>query len=346
MARPRLAFQDDTALQGPNANALIAAMKAAGTRDARINVTYGKVKAEGYGAIDQEVNALRAAGIAPQLTIMGTPSYSPHLDQSLSYQNTNPRVARDFAAEVAAHFKGRVGRYSPWNEPNWGGFISGADKSPKQAARRYRELYRAMEAGIHGVDKGAQVMLGEMTAQPNAKEFLRYLLAGKGLKTAGFAYHPYDSPNVKMRNGRNPSGTWDIDTLGDLQHTLASYARQGKLRTRAGKAAPLYLTEMGYLKSDVPSEQGRAARMARAYDLATKAGARQFLSYQMSPTAPKVTPDGAPVVDAYGGVTPGAPGGAVPQQGWVWDTSLGPTTLAQAIRRRRAPVARAARARR
>jgi hypothetical protein len=231
MARPRLAFQDDTALQGPNANALIAAAKRAGARDARINVIYGRVKAEGYGAIDQEVNALRAAGIHPQITIMGTPSYSPHWDQTLSNTHTNPQVARQFAAEVAGHFKGRVGRYSVWNEPNWSGFISGADKNVKQAARRYRGLYQGMYGGIKGADRSAQVMLGEMTAQPNAKEFLKYLLAGKPLKTAGFAYHPYDSPG-------KPTKTWDIDTLGRPAAHARVLRTAGEAPHRAGEGRP------------------------------------------------------------------------------------------------------------
>ncbi len=332
--RPALAFQDDQALltPGPARDALLAQMRAAGAKDVRLNAIYGRIKQQGYGAYDDAVNAIRAAGMRPQMTIMGTPSYSPHLDQTLSYQHTNPALARTFATEVAQHFKGRVGRYAAWNEPNWGGFISGADKDPKQAARRYRQLYRAMYSGIKGADRSAQVLLGEITAQPNAKQFLKTLLAGKPLRTAGFAYHPYDSPSVKMKGGRNPSGTWDIDTLPDLQATLGRYKQQGKLQTAAGKAAPLYLTEFGYLKSDVPSEQARAQRVARAYRLAGEAKARQFLSYQMLPTAPKV---GAPTVDAYGGVTPGA---VTRPTGFVWDTSVAPGLLRQAIQRQ--PVRR------
>ena len=334
--RPELGFQDDTALQGPQQNALIAAMKAAGTKDARINVMYGRVKAEGYGKIDQEVNALRAAGIAPQITIMGTPDYAPQWDQSLSAKNTNARLAGQFAADVASHFKGRVGKYAAWNEPNWSGFISGADSDPKQAARRYRDLYRSMYSGIKGADKGAQVLLGEVTSAPNAKEFMRYLMAGKPLKTAGFAYHPYDQPG-------KPKTTWDIDTLKDLQSTLERYKRQGKLQTAQGKAAPLYLTEFGYQAAEVPTAK-RAAKVARAYNLAKAAGAREFVSYQMAPTVRPTVP-GAPVpVDAYGGMAPGA---ATPKPGWVWDTNLHPELLGNALYQasRAKPRARAARKR-
>jgi hypothetical protein len=334
--RPELGFQDDAALFGPQQNALLDAMKRAGAQDLRLNVMYGRVKKEGLGAYDQLVNAARARGIHPQMTLMGTPSYAAaDWDRRLSDKHTDPRVMQQFAGEIAGHFKGRVGRYSIWNEPNWSGFLAGADNNPKAAGRVYRRLYQGGFKGIKKADKSAQVFLGEVTSSPNAKQFLASVLAGKPLKTAGFAYHPYDQPG-------KPTTTWDIDTLGDLQSTLARYKRQGKLQTAAGKAAPLFLTEFGYQAAEVPTAQ-RAAKVARAYNLAKAAGARQFVSYQMAPTVRQTVP-GAPVpVDAYGGMTPGA---ASAKPGWVWDTNLHPELLGRAIYAASRPQPRARAARR
>jgi hypothetical protein len=347
MARkPSLAFQDDTALQGPNANALIAAAKAAGAKDARINVIYGKVRAEGYGKIDQEVNALRAAGIHPQLTIMGTPAYSPTLDQTLSAAHNDPRQWQGFANEVAKHFKGRVGRYSVGNEQNLNAFQGTVDTTASPAAartagRQYRGIYRAGYAGIKSADPTAQVLLGEMVGAANARDFLRGVLGGKKpIRTAGLAYHPYDAWVTGQQAAER--NAWDINNLPDLQATLGRYKRQGKLQTAQGKAAPLYLTEMGYFKGGKLNDQQRASLMAQAYKKAERAGARQLVSYQMLPTV-RPAVQAPPTVDAEGGLVPGA---VTQAPGWVWDTSLAPQSLAEAIRRQSArPTARAARVR-
>jgi hypothetical protein len=341
MARkPSLAFQDDTALQGPNANALIAAMKAAGAKDARINVIYGRVKNEGYGKIDQEVNALRAAGIHPQMTLMGTPSYMPTGDQTLNAAHNDPRQWQAFASEVAKHFKGRVGRYSIGNEMNLEGFFAPNAAGALAGGKAYRNVYRGGYAGVKAADPTAQVLMGELVGATNARDFLKGVLGGKPLKTAGLAYHPYDK-SVTDAPAANRNA-WDIENLPDLQATLARYKRQGKLQTAQGQSAPLYLTEMGYFRGGKLSDQARAARMGRAYRLAQQAGARQLLSYQIAPTERKMV-QGAPSVNPEGGLVPGA---VTQDPGWVWDTALAPQSLAEAIRRQSArPTARAARVR-
>ncbi len=334
-APPSLAFQDDAALQGPNAAALIAKMKRAGAKNARINVIYGKVKAEGYGKIDQEVNALRAAGIAPQMTIMSTPAYMTGSDMTLSASQNDPRLWQQFAGEVAKHFKGRVGRYSVSNEPNINTFQDASESNPLAAGRKYRGIYRAGYAGIKGADPTAQVLLGELVGVKNARDFLRGALGGKGLKTAGLAYHPYDKSVTDQPAAKR--NAWDIDNLKDLQATLGRYKRQGKLQTAKGSAAPLYLTEMGYFRGGKLSDQARAARMARAYRLAQQAGARQLLSYQIAPTERKMV-QGPATMSPEGNLIPGA---VTQAPGWVWDTSLDPGALAAAIRRPKASAARA-----
>jgi hypothetical protein len=308
-------------------------MRRAGAKNARINVIYGKVKGEGYGKIDQEVNALRAAGIAPQITLMSTPGYMAGADSTLSAANNNPRQWQAFANEVARHFKGRVGRYSIGNEMNLPTFLAANNNGALAGGRAYRGTYRGGYAGVKAADPTAQVLMGELTANNDSRDFLRGLFGGKSLKTAGFAYHPYDkSISGAPAAGRN---TWDIDNLPDLQATLARYKRQGKLQTAKGSAAPLYLTEMGYFRGGKLSDPERVARMARAYRLAQQAGARQFLSYQIAPTQRPMV-QAPPAVNAEGGMVPGA---VTQAPGWVWDTSLDPAALGAALRRPKVPVA-------
>lgn len=338
--RTALAFQDDQALMGPQQSALLDAMKKAGGRDVRMNVIYGKVREEGFGKYDELVNAARARGLRVQATIMGTPRYNPNWDQALSWQNNDPRRWHSFANEVAKHFKGRVGRYTPGNEMQFDTFLKGADttteKGARAAGRRYRAIYRAGYAGIKAADPTAQVLLGDFSSTPNARAWLAGVTGGKRLRTAGVAFHPYDQPNAQVA----AMNTWDIDTLKDLQATLARYKQQGKLQTAKGGAAPLYLTEFGYQRADIPNDSRRAALVARAARKAQEAGARQFLSYQLTPKE-KPMVAGDPVSDAYGQMLPGAPKRS---EDWIWDTSVHPLALAAAMARSK-PRARAARGR-
>jgi hypothetical protein len=295
---PALAFQDDQALSTPGAvrDRLIRSMVRQGARDVRLNVIYGRVKQQGYGQLDETVNYLRAHGLHPQMTIMGTPRYMPNAPRELSWANGNPALMGLFAKEVAGHFKGRVRRYSVGNEPNYSGFNYGANTNPEAAGRMYRHQFQAGEAGIKGVDPSAQVLLGEMTSTPNAKRFLQAVFAGKPLRASGFAYHPYEATKP---------GTWDINNLQDLQSTLASYKRQGKFQTFRGGRVPLYLTEFGdHLGMAVGHETTAAHRrrfFEEGYAKAKAAGARQLLQYQLVPTANR---------------QPGK---------WAWDTSIGDT---------------------
>jgi len=281
-----------------------------GYRQLRTNVIWGRVKQQGYGAYDDLVNAARARGIRVQMTLMGTPSYSPQWDQTLNASHNDPRMWQSFAADTAKHFRGRVGRYSIGNEPNWPAFIANADKDPRAAGIAYRGIYRGGRAGIKGVDPHAQVLTGELSSAPNAAAFLKAFLGGKPIRTEGLAYHPYAG-----------GGGWDINSLPELQKTLASYKRQGRLQTVQGKAAPLYLTEFGTQRGTM-SDQQRLRAFAVGYAKAKAAGARQLLQYQLMPSVrPTVTTPGQTVTDGYGGAFT-TPGQTQPAGGFVWDTGI------------------------
>ena len=58
---------------------------------------------------------------------------------------------------AAEHFKGRVDRYSIWNEPNYPAWISPQRQSPQI----YRKLYEAGYKAIKEADPAAQVLIGE-----------------------------------------------------------------------------------------------------------------------------------------------------------------------------------------
>jgi hypothetical protein len=167
---------------------------------------------------------------------------------------------------------------------------------------------------VKGADPRAQVLMGELAPTGDVAEFLRYATAGKKpIRASGLAFHPYETGSGK---------TWDITNLAPLQRTLESYKRQGRLQTAQGGTVPLYLTEFGYQRAEMTPAQHRA-RLAKAYQLASKAGARQLVQYQLLPTPPKtVTTPGAVTVDGYGRAF-GGPASTRRDSSWQWDTSIG-----------------------
>ena len=107
-----------------------------------------------------------------------------------------------FARTVAAHFKGRVDRYSIWNEPNLSAWLSPSKSAPKL----YRSLYSAGYTAIKTVDPKAKVLFGELAPNRDGRtiaplKFLRDVTCSKAnykaarqcapLKADGLALHPY-----------------------------------------------------------------------------------------------------------------------------------------------------------
>jgi hypothetical protein len=172
------------------------------------------------------------------------------------------RFYKAFVREAAKHFKGRVDRYSIWNEPNHRAWIS----PMKSSAKLYRALYVTGYSAIKRVDRNAQVLIGETSPFALGKgrnataplKFLRavtcankrYKRAKKcgTLKTDGYAHHPYDfdhKPTYKYPGKDNVT----IGVLGRLTSAL-SKLRKAKLLTTAGGGVPeVYLTEYGYFAS-------------------------------------------------------------------------------------------------
>lgn len=328
--RPELAFQDDGALLAQTAqrNQLLDNIKRSGGRFIRTNVMYGKWQDPAYRAqLDSMVDEARKRGLGVQETLMGTPAYAASAKtDALSAYHADPELFGQFSRDVAQHFKGRVRRYSAWNEPNLSTFL--ADHSPK----RYRALYDASRAAIKGVVPGAQVLLGELmpgdpdaksTASVQAANFLRQVVAGgqAPLHAEGLALHPYAWRGEAPTGASRGQGTYaGINQLPQIQGTLADLAKRGRFTTQQGGQVPLYLTEFGYQRAQVPNDHARADRLRKAYDLAAQAGAREMTFYQLRPTKRK-------------------PGG-----GWTWDTSVSSGGRIPQLAGTPRPVARISRA--
>ncbi len=287
-ALPSLAVQDDKLLLDPaKRDELLDRLKTMGVDSIRTNVIWGGVrKGDGYDFSQQDalVNAARARGMKVQMTLMATPRYNQDQDQRLGYKDTNANLMGQFAKDVGTHFKGRVGRYSVGNEPN----LFQTFNDAKDPALNYRRAYQAGHKALKGVDKGNQVMFGELmpgargnadTADPrHAINFLRAVLrrGSKPLETDGVALHAYDQKPGMKNSPREYAG---IQNLGGLTRELESQRKAGRIQTRMRRTPGVFITEHGYSKGE-GTDQQRAARMAQGYDRARRAGARQFSQYQ------------------------------------------------------------------
>jgi len=188
-----------------------------------------------------------------------------------------------FAAVVAEHFRGRVDRYSIWNEPNWKTWLGPLSSGPAL----YRALYIEGYDAIKAADPAAKVLIGETA--PAAKAgwataplaFLRAVTCVNTkykrtrscapLKADGYAHHPYDfahAPNYQFAGADNVT----MGTLSRLTTALDKLSRAGVLRMNGGGRMPLYLTEYGYFASGhrALSSKLRSRYLQQAYSIALK----------------------------------------------------------------------------
>ena len=117
---------------------------------------YDRLVTDGGGAWDLRV----------EFTLTGPASAWASGAHGIGVDRPDARLFSAFAGQAAAHFKGRVGRYSVWNEPNWHGWLRPQrlcrnGRCTVTAAPRYRALYlcrarghQARRSGRPGVDRG------------------------------------------------------------------------------------------------------------------------------------------------------------------------------------------------
>ena len=224
---------------------------------------------------DQLVDAAAAAGIKVQFTVAGpAPAWANgkhHAGLHEGAYKPGARLYGRFIHDVALHFKGRVDRYSVWNEPNWPGWLAPYKTAPRQYAR----LFRAGWVGVKSADPNAKVLFGELAPQERRGKslapltFLRKATAHQHFKADGLAHHPY-AFTVSPTSKRGGPGDVTMGTLGRLTHLLRGLRKARRLRTPRGGTLPVYLTEYGYFARGPRSlgERRRAAYLRRGFQLA------------------------------------------------------------------------------
>jgi cellulase (glycosyl hydrolase family 5) len=315
-----IALQDDTVFLGQryiDRKRAFRHARALGVTRLRVNANwaYSMPKAESkarrkpqqvpwtFAGLDSVVDAAAENGIRVHLSVTGPAPVWASGNRKISGWRPNTSYFGEFASALAAHFKGRVDRYSIWNEPNWRTWLGPLKNGPAL----YRSLYQRGYAAIKKADPAAKVLIGETSpyARPGFSTapiaFLRSLACVNKrwkrvrrcpvLKADGYAHHPYDlqhAPNYRYPGADNAT----MGTLSNLTRAIDRIARTGALRFNGGGRMPLYLTEFGYLQDghrSLPPKQ-RSRYLAQAFGMALKNGRVKSQLHYLLVSPPKNAP--------------------------------------------------------
>jgi hypothetical protein len=282
-----------------------AALTALRVDTVRINVPWGRVAGRhpgdplDLGLYDVAIDRIRAGGRRVQVTLAGpAPGWATASHHPGTWRPDARRFAA-FAGAVARHFRGRVARYSIWNEPNWWNLL----RPHRDAPRLYRAMFLRGRRAIAAADPGAAVLFGELSpigrsdAATAPLRFLRRVTCSDRawraarrcprLVADGFAHHPYTLywPADYPGPGRDDVTT---GSLGRLTSALGRLARRRALATPSGRPLGLYLTEWSYhaysarVRRPAPYVRRGLALAARARRV------REIVWYQLAAPPPKV----------------------------------------------------------
>jgi hypothetical protein len=237
---------------------------------------------------DDLIDQAARYGIRVHLTLAGpAPAFAEGKHRVGTYKPKARRFA-EFAKAAARHFRGRVDRYSIWNEPNHVAWITPV----RSQGSIYRKLYVAGRRAIKKGDRRAKVFIGETVPyvrSPRAGtpplKFLRQVTCAnrrykrrkrcKPLIADGYAHHPYEftgSPKHPPRkfNRRDDA---PLASLGRLTRALNKLRRSRLLYGRHRRRLDLYLHEYGYYnggRGKVFPPATRARYLVQAFTIAQR----------------------------------------------------------------------------
>jgi hypothetical protein len=218
-----------------------------------------------FRVYDDLIDQAAKYGIRVSLTLAGqpTPAFASGHHRQDQYK-PNARRFAEFARDVARHFRGRVDRYSIWNEPNHKAWLTPVGSQ----GRIYRKLYRAGYRAIKRVNRRAKVFIAETApfsksrkvATPPLK-FLRQVTCAtrryhrrrrcSPLVADGFAHHPYEFTRSPQHPPRKYNHRDDVPLAG-LNRLVRALNKLRHARLLYGphrRNLNIYLHEYGYFNA-------------------------------------------------------------------------------------------------
>jgi len=185
---------------------------------------------------DSVIRGLRAHGIAPVVTIWGTPGWA-NGRRGPSYAPRSASSLGAFAGAAAKRYRGLVGHWVIWNEPNQARWLR------PTSARAYTRLLNASYAAVKRASPAAKVAGGVTaprgnTGGENPVNWIR-AMHRYGARLDAYAHHPYPT---RPRHETPWSGgcAWcKTISMADLDRLITEVRRNFP-----GKR--IWLTEYGY----------------------------------------------------------------------------------------------------
>jgi hypothetical protein len=276
----RYGVQDDAWLAyGPGTVGERAAkLRAIGVSIVRYTLEWDKIAAErpdrpsspddsayDWETADDVLGALRAHGMTPVVSILGSPPWA-NGGRGPSWAPRDPSSIAAFATAAANRYPW-VRKWLIWNEPNQRRWLR-----PTSAATYVRLLLNPAYAAIHRVIPGAEVGGGSTAPRGGAGgispvEFIRGMRA-VGARLDAYAHHPY------------PLGPYETPFAGGCGHCeTITMATLDKLLREVSKAfgdTRIWLTEYGY-QTD-PPDRLLGVSYARQATYLAEAALRSYLA--------------------------------------------------------------------
>lgn len=270
----------DPALEGETASQQksdLTAMKAIGVNSVRVDADWSGVQPDGpssfdWGALDQTVSFIRAAGMSVDLVIDGCPRWAATASSSDSSAPTpaSPGQYASFAAQVAARFAPLgVEIYEIWNEPNIAVFWQ---PSPNPSA--YTAMLKAAYSAIKNIDPAAIVVSGGLS--PSATDgtdvspinFVQAMYAD-GAKDYfdALGFHPYSFPATPDTYETWSAWSQMSQTDPSIRSIMAGQGDSGK---------KVWITEYG-APSSGPDGIGESAQSASLTQAINKARSTSWI---------------------------------------------------------------------
>jgi len=249
----------------------LTAMRAIGVSSIRVETNWAQVQPEGpssfdWGALDQTIGSIEAAGMSVDLVIDGCPRWAA---TSASAEGSAPTPASPdqyaaFAAQVAARFAPvGVNIFEIWNEPNIVEFWQ-----PQPDPQAYSAMLKAAYPAIKKVVPSATVISAGLAPASSdgtniaPLSFLQAMYAD-GAKDYfdALGFHPYSYPATP--DTYEPWSAWSqmSQTSPSVRSVMASYGDSGK---------KIWITEYGAPSSgpDGIGEAAQSASLTQAIDRA------------------------------------------------------------------------------
>jgi len=192
----------------------ISGIAAVGAKWVRTSLVWSDVEPlsanqDDWSRADRIVDDSRNAGIQVIFTLSGAPDWAG-AQQSGEF-STDPQLYADFAAKVAARYRGRVRVYELGNEPN------GTHYVPQPDAATYVKILQATYPAIKRADPDAIVLTAGLAGSRDKKGNIAgdtfigelYQDGAKGFFDA-LAFHPYTYPLLASQDANGGGRSWSM----------------------------------------------------------------------------------------------------------------------------------------